>query len=514
VNRLFMSLEFLKDGPDAKLVVGDVFDATTELENACRALTVIPNVREHVSAKEISNIADEVQRLPVARLSAFKISAKDFFKELMDKLAHIEVVEVSANEADMLSSVDHAGEPIIDIDDVLDPVRFRLHLATFQMIDRHLAYRQPNSFFTALSCALLLDHFPIALTPRERDAAAALDIRDCTVSYLTTNATSHFDLFDGLPIMECMLQRYVTSSDRAKLHTISGPTFVSSWPEYVEQMRLLTTAIDSIVVCVAALLFRTQIILLKSSAHLIINPDDGVRRVFLYVHEDEAFDTYSWLHHSDADNPCLPPDTHMYFQRNVSVECQPESLRFLSSASSRSRSPSSSSTPVSKKQAPAPAQSAAAAALASAPAPAVTAVRTQYPPLPELKSSSSVVQQHLSAARTSASQALADHNFCGMINPGVFCSFISLLQSWFYIKAFRNVVLKSKSQDVTLTELNCVFRSLQNRNFGIRGTDCSIEVHFLEFSVWFLCPTHIISELRFEVSMFHWVKFKESLLRS
>jgi hypothetical protein len=145
-------------------------------------------------------------------------------------------------------------------------------------------------------------------------------------------------------------------------------------------------------------------------------------------------------------------------------------------AASRNRSPPPSSTPVSKEHADAVAQSAAAAAAA-------------------------VVQQPLSAARTSASQALADHNFCGMINPGVLCCFISLLQSWFYIKAFRNVVLNSKSQDTTITQLNCVFRSLQNRNIGSR-TDCMIKVLFLEFSIWFLCPTHIISELRFEVSMF------------
>jgi hypothetical protein len=178
----------------------------------------------------------------------------------------------------------------------------------------------------------------------------------------------------------------------------------------------------------------------------------------------------------------------------------------------RSCSASSSSTPVLKKQAVDPAQSAAAAPPASAPAPAPG--RKPLPPLPKLNSSSAVVQQPLSAPRTSASQALADHSFYGMINPGVFCSFISLLQSWFYIKAFRNVVLMSNSQDVTLTQLNCVFRSLQNKNFGIRETDCSIKVHFLEFSVWFLCPTHIISELRFEVSMFQWVKFKDSQLRS
>ena len=115
------------------------------------------------------------------------------------------------------------------------------------------------------------------------------------------------------------------------------------------------------------------------------------------------------------------------------------------------------------------------------------------------------------SATTSEFKVLAnriDQSFCGMINPSVFCGFISLLQAWFHIKAFRNVVLKSKSEDATLTQLNLLFRSLQNRQFGTRQTDCSIQVHFLEFSVWFLHPTYLISsELCFEVSMFQSVRF-------
>ncbi len=115
------------------------------------------------------------------------------------------------------------------------------------------------------------------------------------------------------------------------------------------------------------------------------------------------------------------------------------------------------------------------------------------------------------SATTSEFKVLAnriDHNFCGMINPKYLCGFISLLQVWFHIKAFRNVVLKSKSEDTTLTQLNLLFRSLQNRQFGTRQTDCMIQVHFFEFSVWFLYPTYIISsELCFEVSMFQCVRF-------
>jgi hypothetical protein len=203
-------------------------------------------------------------------------------------------------------------------------------------IDKHPASRLPNSFFTALSHALLLDKFSVALTQRERHAAAALNIRDYTMAYLKTNASSHFDLFDGIPVRDFMRQMYITAPVCAKLHTtsllnpISGLASVSSWRDYIDKMLLVTTANDCIVVRAAALLFRTQIVLVKPDAHCFINPDDGVRRVFMYVHQDEAFDTYSWMHHSEDDKPRLPPSTHMHFDRDCLIECQPDSLRFLS----------------------------------------------------------------------------------------------------------------------------------------------------------------------------------------
>jgi hypothetical protein len=100
VNRLFMLLEFLKDGPDAVLVVGSVIDVLEEFEKACNALSGIPNVGLHVSATVILNISNQVQRLPGVRLSTFKVSANVFCQRLMDKLAPIEHVDY----ADMLNS--------------------------------------------------------------------------------------------------------------------------------------------------------------------------------------------------------------------------------------------------------------------------------------------------------------------------------------------------------------------------------------------------------------------------
>jgi hypothetical protein len=97
-----------------------------------------------------------------------------------------------------------------------------------------------------------------------------------------------------------------------------------------------------------------------------------------------------------------------------------------------------------------------------------------------------------------SSDPLLDKEFCGMRNPGPFCPFICLLQAWFHIKGFRNVVFNSDFQDETLNQLKSLFRSLQNRQIGSRRTDCSSQVHFLEFGVWFMNPTHTItSELRF-----------------
>lgn len=58
--------------------------------------------------------------------------------------------------------------------------------------------------------------------------------------------------------------------------------------------------------------------------------------------------------------------------------------------------------------------------------------------------------------------------FVGLENPdALLCAFNSLLQAWFYIAAFRNAVLSSKSQDNSLNQLKTVFHCLQKRRRDI-----------------------------------------------
>ena len=62
--------------------------------------------------------------------------------------------------------------------------------------------------------------------------------------------------------------------------------------------------------------------------------------------------------------------------------------------------------------------------------------------------------------------ALANSHFVGLRNPKFLCPFNSLVQAWFCIKGFRNVVLCSESKEETLIELKILFYFLQIR------TDC------------------------------------------
>ena len=57
-------------------------------------------------------------------------------------------------------------------------------------------------------------------------------------------------------------------------------------------------------------------------------------------------------------------------------------------------------------------------------------------------------------------------DFVGLRNPKALCPFNSLIQAWFCIQGFRNIVLQSHSEDQTLIELKILFYSLQIR------TDC------------------------------------------
>jgi hypothetical protein len=70
--------------------------------------------------------------------------------------------------------------------------------------------------------------------------------------------------------------------------------------------------------------------------------------------------------------------------------------------------------------------------------------------------------------------------FCGLQNEtATLCSYNSLLQIWFHIKAFRNVVLRSASEDVALTQLKILFCSMQNRQTDSRVTGSSAQVYLL-----------------------------------
>jgi hypothetical protein len=61
---------------------------------------------------------------------------------------------------------------------------------------------------------------------------------------------------------------------------------------------------------------------------------------------------------------------------------------------------------------------------------------------------------------------LTNPDFVGLRNPKFLCPFNSLIQAWFCIQGFRNIVLLSHSEDQTLIELKILFYSLQIR------TDC------------------------------------------
>jgi hypothetical protein len=210
------------------------------------------------------------------------------------------------------------------------PAIFRLHLATPTLLDRHPTSLPSNSFFAALSAALLFETFAIPLSPSETHAAHKLNIREATTSHLLSNASTRFDIFDGIPLRDVIRSRYVTSRDNVLLqvHASEDLVTVSSWRDYHQKMTRPTFHTDPTIACVAALLFRTQIILVRGDSHCVLNPDDGVRRVFLFVHDDNS---YSWLHVSDAKAPPPPRNSHLFFQRAYELEVNGDSILFKSS---------------------------------------------------------------------------------------------------------------------------------------------------------------------------------------
>jgi ubiquitin C-terminal hydrolase len=82
VNILYLSLEFLKGGPNAMLVKGNDIEVMEEFDSALNALISVPNFLEYVS---LVKIAHEVESLLGQRLSRFKVSAKQVISKFMQR---------------------------------------------------------------------------------------------------------------------------------------------------------------------------------------------------------------------------------------------------------------------------------------------------------------------------------------------------------------------------------------------------------------------------------------------
>ena len=108
------------------------------------------------------------------------------------------------------------------------------------------------------------------------------NIREYVVSFMSEHSSSRFDLFEGIPLRDVVRNRFVLSAQRPALF-LSDARDVSptSWREYLRHMSHDAEA-DSIAARAAALLFKVQIILVDTAQEFhVINPDVGLRRIFL-----------------------------------------------------------------------------------------------------------------------------------------------------------------------------------------------------------------------------------------
>jgi hypothetical protein len=181
-----------------------------------------------------------------------------------------------------------------------------------------------NVFFHALSQALSYDrqhnaHTP--LTPDERLLCDPRNIREQIVSFMTEHSGSRFDIFQGVPLRDVVRNSYVLASPRPTL-SLRGDrsTHVSSWREYLRHM-ILDAVADSIATQVAALLFNVQIVLVSPLRdHYIINPDIGLRRVFIF---QEPAQCIGWLCPAELNHPDILPHSN-----TLSITPDPSALRF------------------------------------------------------------------------------------------------------------------------------------------------------------------------------------------
>jgi hypothetical protein len=178
------------------------------------------------------------------------------------------------------------------------------------------------SFISTFSTALSLSAMSFSMTADEAFMARPDNFRECIVQFMMRNASTRFDIFDGVPIRDVFRQDYLLDVDKNRVLTDTGEVTVSSWREYCQMLLLPTTALDPSAIKIVALLFRVQIILVKDDRHAVINPDSGRRRVFVRVFDNNALE---WMCPAD-DAP--PSDSVL---RSVNVTIDTRHLQFTQS---------------------------------------------------------------------------------------------------------------------------------------------------------------------------------------
>jgi hypothetical protein len=160
------------------------------------------------------------------------------------------------------------------------------------------------SFALAFSKVLSLSTLSIPMTENELFMARKENIRESIVQFMIRNASARYDIFDGIPIRDCFRKNYLLPAERDRLHTSSGDVELTSWREYCQLLLLESTVLDPASIRVLALLFKTQIVLVRNSQYAVINPDDGHRRVFVRVFPNNALE---WMCVADEAPPSDSP---------------------------------------------------------------------------------------------------------------------------------------------------------------------------------------------------------------
>jgi hypothetical protein len=145
-----------------------------------------------------------------------------------------------------------------------------------------------TSWSSALSTALSLSALSFSMNAAEAFQSRQENIRDCLVQFMLQNASACFHIFDGISIQDAFRKSYVLANEPDTLTTSDGEVKVLSWHEYTQLLLLPSTVLDPAAMQIAALLFKVQIVLVNGTMSAVLNPDDGHRRIFLRVFDNNA----------------------------------------------------------------------------------------------------------------------------------------------------------------------------------------------------------------------------------